>query len=297
MQRHLRFALVAAGVCVAAVLVSVSPASAHTIVVVCDEETGGLVWSNVPPPDLEVTIVTSNGLTVVIPPDGTTTSEYPGPGTWVGTWTDGFVVEGELPMSCPDTTTTTTPTTTTPTSVPTTPPDQTFVFSVSPVCINDAPYLRYSASIPGFAAGTPMVLHWLDESGAERYTQAVTLGDGQVIWPGAEVAEQGGEPIDWPGWVTLPNGEWVQADDGFVWARGTVGIFATVNPTSPVVSTNYPLPSPDCRVNPPGQTSIASLPATGTSRAAPAVLAGALLVLAGASFVVVTRARSRERLS
>jgi LPXTG-motif cell wall-anchored protein len=291
LQRHLRFAVVTAGVCVAAVLFSVSPASAHTMVVVCDTATGELVWTNADAIDGDTTVVTSTGVTIDVPAGESVRTAYIGPGTWVATWGDGVTVEGEMPAACVDTTTTTPP----PTTVPTTPPDETFVFSVSSVCINDAPYLRYSASIPGFAAGTPMVLHWLDESGAERYTQSVTLGDGQVVWPGAEVAEQGGEPIDWPGWVTLPNGEWVQADDGFVWARGTVGVFATVNPTSPVASTSYPLPSPDCRVNPPGQTSIASLPSTGTSQVAPAVLTGALLMLAGACFMVVTRARSGER--
>jgi LPXTG-motif cell wall-anchored protein len=140
-----------------------------------------------------------------------------------------------------------------------------------------------------------MVLHWLDQNGVEQFTQNVTLGDGQVIWPGAEVAEQGGEPTDWPGWVTLPNGEWIQADDGFIWARGTVGIFATVNPTSPTVSASYPLPSPDCAANPPSVTIISTLPGTGSSNAAPAVVAGALLALVGAGFVIATRSRGEAQ--
>ncbi len=179
-----------------------------------------------------------------------------------------------------------------PTTTPTTPPPGGFTFSVSPICINDAPFLSFSASIPGFAPGTPMVLHWLDENGVEQFTQNVTLGAGQVVWPGAEVAAQGGEPIDWPGWVTLPNGEWIQADDGFVWARGSVGIFATVNPTSPTASASYPLPSPDCRTDPP-ETGGSTLPATGDDSQVPLVAVGMALLAAGAGLVIVTRQRTR----
>ncbi len=245
-------------------------------------------------------IVGSNGSQIVIP----NIESAPGqitPGT--GELTLGATVRVELELGpdgvssggfvvvldCQPTTTTTT------TTIPTTPPPGGFVFSVSQICINDAPFLSFSASIPGFAPGTPMVLHWLDENGVEQFTHDVTLGDGQVVWPGAEVAAEGGEPIDWPGWVTLPNGEWIQADDGFVWARGSVGIFATVNPTSPTASASYPLPSPDCRTNPPGATSIASLPGTGSDSMAPAVVMGALLVAMGACFVVVARARNTEQ--
>jgi LPXTG-motif cell wall-anchored protein len=239
-------------------------------------------------------LVTSGGSTIVI----ADFESEPGEVTeGTGTLTLGTTVRVDLQfgpdevssggftviLECTPTTASTTTSTTT--------PDQTFAFSVRQICINDAPYLQYSASIPGFAPGTPMVLHWLDQNGVEQFTQNVTLGDGQVVWPGAEVAEQGGEPVDWPGWVTLPNGEWIQADDGFVWARGSVGIFATVNPTSPTASASYPLPSPDCRVNPPNVTIISTLPGTGSSNSVPAVLAGALLAIVGAAFVVATRSR------
>jgi LPXTG-motif cell wall-anchored protein len=102
-------------------LFTVGEASAHTVLVVCDEETGELVWSNVPPPELEVAIVTSNGLTVTIPGGATATTEHPGPGTWVATWTDEETATGDIPPECgPDETTTTTTTSTTSTTSTTT---------------------------------------------------------------------------------------------------------------------------------------------------------------------------------
>jgi hypothetical protein len=111
---------VAAVVTAVALLSTAGQAAAHEVVVVCDEETGDLIWSNVPPPDLETTVVTSNGLTIVIPPDGTVTTEHPGPGTWIATWTDGETVSGVIPPECDDSSTTTVaPTTTAP---PTTAP-------------------------------------------------------------------------------------------------------------------------------------------------------------------------------
>jgi hypothetical protein len=109
---------VAAAVAAVALLSTAGQAAAHEVLVVCDEETGDLIWSNVPPPELETTVVTSNGLTIVIPPDGEVTTAHPGPGTWVATWTDEETVSGVIPPECVDSSTTTVAPTTAPTTAP-----------------------------------------------------------------------------------------------------------------------------------------------------------------------------------
>jgi hypothetical protein len=109
----------------AAVMFSTSAASAHEILVVCDQETGHLVWSNTTPDSVPGTVVTSNGLSVEVPAHGSVTTEHPGPGTWTVTWTNGETAEGAIPPVCTEVTTTSAPTTTaapTSTAPPTTAP-------------------------------------------------------------------------------------------------------------------------------------------------------------------------------
>jgi hypothetical protein len=124
---QLRSAVVAALVCAVALLWSVSPASAHTMVVVCDEATGDLVWTNVDEGDGDTTVVTSTGVTLDIPEGESVTTSYIGPGTWVATWGDGVTVEGEIPPACVETTTTVAPTTTATTAPPTSAESSTIV--------------------------------------------------------------------------------------------------------------------------------------------------------------------------
>lgn len=193
-----------------------------------------------------------------------------------------------LPPIPPDCTPQSTPPTTPPPPTTTTPPTPGFAFSIRSECRNDTPVVVYDASISGFAAGTPMVLHWV-ANGVERFTQTVTLGSGEVLWPGAEV-DAAGQPTDWPGWVQQSNGEWIEAPDGFEWARPQVQVFATVNPTSEAIGLTYPPATPRCQARPPG-TGGSTLPATGDSSQAPLLAGGTLLVALGASFVVLTRAR------
>jgi hypothetical protein len=122
--------ILAAAVAVGAVLFAATPASAHEVIVVCDEATGELVWSNEFPEDGPVTVVTSNGLTVDVPAEGSVRTIHPGPGTWTATWeipVDGvpFIQEGPIPAECVETTTTVATTTTaapTTTVAPTTAP-------------------------------------------------------------------------------------------------------------------------------------------------------------------------------
>jgi hypothetical protein len=111
-MKHRAFvALVAPLVAAIALLFAVSPASAHEIVVVCDEESGDLVWSNVLTDTTPATVELSNGTTIEVPAGATVTTPHPGPGTWVATFGSGEVTEGVIPPSCREVTTTLAPTT------------------------------------------------------------------------------------------------------------------------------------------------------------------------------------------
>jgi hypothetical protein len=111
--------VVAAIVAAAALLVGAGRADAHEVIVVCDEATGELVWSNTYPEDGPTTAVTDNGLTVSIPAEGTVSTPHPGPGTWTATWEIGdFVETGDLPPECVEATTTTPAPTTVPDTAP-----------------------------------------------------------------------------------------------------------------------------------------------------------------------------------
>ena len=157
----------------------------------------------------------------------------------------------------------------------------TFTFgTLSPTCENDVPYLVYSATVTG-TTDTTLDLHWLDAQGTERLVMTDLPLSGEVLWPGAAVDSQG-NPTDWPGWV-FENGDWVEKDDGFTWAR-TASVFAVVNPTSATVALTYPPPTPTCDANPDptevlGVTQAqAQLPTTGSDAGGQLALALGLVV-------------------
>jgi len=71
----------------------------------------------------------------------------------------------------------------------------------------------------------------LNPAGPEVVYEDVPLS-GSVLWPGASE-----DPPDWPGWIR-EDGVWVEADDGFLWARGTVSVLFEVNPST-MVTVSY----------------------------------------------------------
>lgn len=74
---------------------------------------------------------------------------------------------------------------------------------------------------------------------------------GKVLWPGASVDPETGEPTGWPGWV-LVDGVWQQTDDPayFGWTRSVTSAIIQVNPDLEVALA-YPPATPDCDTNPP----------------------------------------------
>ena len=190
---------------------------------------------------------------------------------------------------------TSTTSTTVPTVAPTTVPGLELA-AAGAECISDIPYLEYEIDYP---PGQSASITFLNPTGAEVVYEDVPLS-GAVLWPGASE-----NPPDWPGWV-LDDGVWVEADDGFLWARGTVNILFEVNPST-MVTVSYQQgtgacadPDPDevagTVITPPTTPDqvdgVDVLPFTGVQDGALAVVAIAVLALGG---LMVLSARRDEQ--
>jgi hypothetical protein len=79
---------------------------------------------------------------------------------------------------------------------------------------------------------------FLNPTGPDVVYEDVPMS-GAVLWPGAN-----DDPPDWPGWI-LEDGVWVAADDGFLWARGTISVLFAVNPST-VVTVSYTQGTSNC---------------------------------------------------
>ena len=162
---------------------------------------------------------------------------------------------------------------------------------------NDVPYLGYD--IVTNAPGAQATITFSDEGESESVTVAV--GSGVVLWPGAEIDDEG-NGVDWPGWDQDADGVWfVNPENPFAWARGDVAVTIEVNPTFGPVSLEYPPAEPTCSANPPvvvqpppPTTTPPPLPNTGASSTNQMALGVALLFL-GAGFVLASRLRRPGR--
>ncbi|MGH8948287.1 MAG: hypothetical protein ACRDXF_05445, partial [Acidimicrobiia bacterium] len=126
-------------------------------------------------------------------------------------------------------------TSTTTTTLPSIAPGEMELSAIGAECRNDIPYLAYDIDFPG---GESATVTFLNPSGPDIVYEDVPLSGG-VLWPGANDT-----PPDWPGWI-LQDGVWVAADDGFLWARGTINVLFEVNPST-VLSVSYPQSSEAC---------------------------------------------------
>ncbi|HEY6416858.1 MAG TPA: hypothetical protein VIX41_11485 [Acidimicrobiales bacterium] len=200
-----------------------------------------------PPPTTTTTeVTTSTSTTTTVAPTTTGT---------VATTTTGVPTTPSPPTS------TTTPTTTT--SVPssstsTSIPDLTVDF-LTPICDGDVPYLSYSASF-GDATEVERITFVNPDGPDVTYTNLPL--EGRVLWAGAVVAPDG-TPLDWPGWIQLADGTWIEGDDGFTWVRPSVTVELEINPVATAVI-GYPPATPLCDASPPP-----SPPPTTTTTPAP----------------------------
>lgn len=180
--------------------------------------------------------------------------------------------------------------------------------SASAVCVGDIPYLSYQANFPPEFAGQTVTITIVNPTGDDIVVTKTLGPDGSVsgndiLWPGASPNPN----PDWPGWILQDDGTWVEGDDGFLWARGTLTGTFEVNPTV-ALSATYPPASSICAgpqnsdnpppESPPGETpptttttTSSGLPATGAQTATLALVGGGLLV-GGTALVVSSRRRT-----
>ncbi|MGH8949102.1 MAG: hypothetical protein ACRDXF_09620, partial [Acidimicrobiia bacterium] len=192
---------------------------------------------------------------------------------------------------------TSTTSTTTTTTLPSIAPEELELSAIGAECFNDIPYLRYAIDFP---PGESATITFLNPNGPDIVYEDEPLS-GAVLWPGASDS-----PPDWPGWI-LQDGVWVAADDGFLWARGSISVLFEVNPST-VLTVSYPQSTEACAdpenipdevggvvITPPttpGQIGgVDVLPFTGIQGGALAAVAFAALALGG---LLVLSARRDE---
>jgi LPXTG-motif cell wall-anchored protein len=117
------------------------------------------------------------------------------------------------------------------------------VSAFSPVCISDAPFIRYAIKPIGFTSSGPATLTFYDLDGNFVEQQVVQTLSGHVVYPGASVDAKG-KPTDWPGWKQAPNGDWIP-DDSDAFLRDGLTIEVEVNPTA-TAAVSYPPATSSC---------------------------------------------------
>ncbi|PKB18923.1 gliding motility-associated C-terminal domain-containing protein [Flavobacterium sp. 5] len=115
------------------------------------------------------------------------------------------------------------------------------------ICINDVPYLSYTATANNFTPVNGLTLTWTDSNNNVIATMNNLPLNGKVPWPGA-VVDENGNGIDWPGWV-LENGKWIESADGFEGLKPTASVTFTLNPSQTII-VNYPPSDPRCTSRP-----------------------------------------------
>lgn len=178
------------------------------------------------------------------------------------------------------------------------------ITALSPVCVDDIPYIDYAVALDGLdPAGKTATLTIRDKSGIEIAKFTDQPLSGRILYPGASA-----EPKDWPGWK-FSNGKW-EFDPTDARLREGVTLTADVGPSatesvsypaatekcnSPeIVEIGGPLPpappaaAPPAPASAPGPDVAAALPATGSGSWLLALLA-TVLVLAGSGGVALGR--------
>ena len=162
------------------------------------------------------------------------------------------------------------------------------------ICDGDAPFVGWAITLDSPLPASGVTVEFLDANGVVRQSVPNQGLTGKLLWPGA-VVNAAGDPVDWPGWLFV-NGQWVQGDDGFLWARPTLRVRFQINPTMGPVTMTYPDPSPTCESAPPVQVAgvqvtpaPAPLPRTGSDSTPWLVLAGAMLLLSGTGLLGTAR--------
>uniref|UniRef100_UPI00404A399F T9SS type B sorting domain-containing protein n=1 Tax=Fulvivirga sp. TaxID=1931237 RepID=UPI00404A399F len=115
---------------------------------------------------------------------------------------------------------------------------------IEEVCLNDVPYVRYEVTPENFTPTGLVTIIWSKVSGEVVSTLTDQPMSGTLLWPGAELDDQG-NAINWPGWE-LRDGIWIQIEDGL---RPEMLFTIRINPEK-TVTVSYPPATPNCAVNP-----------------------------------------------
>ncbi|WP_348799941.1 DUF7507 domain-containing protein [Flavobacterium adhaerens] len=115
------------------------------------------------------------------------------------------------------------------------------------ICINDVPYLNYSAIATNFTPASGLTLTWFDSNNNLIATMPNLPLSGKVLWPGA-IIDENGNGLDWPGWI-FANGKWAEAADGLEGLRPTATVRFSLNPEQSI-TVNYPPSDPYCTSRP-----------------------------------------------
>jgi hypothetical protein len=122
--------------------------------------------------------------------------------------------------------------------------------TAEPLCIKDAPYLKYTVSAVNFTPGSnPVTIRFLNNNGGADQGKEEAKLTGQplsatLLWPGAAVDSKG-VGAQWPGWE-FTNGQWVQIPTGL---RPNITVEFSVNPTE-TADVVYPPSNPTCSTDP-----------------------------------------------
>src|SRR5690606_6630559 len=109
------------------------------------------------------------------------------------------------------------------------------VVEASAVCVDDVPYLDYTAVLEGTDA-SELTVTWINPAG-ESVVLANQPLTGRLLWPGVELGADG-KPTDYPGWVRNADGTWAQGD-AMSWVAGSVDVNFKANPEA-TATVQYP---------------------------------------------------------
>ncbi len=119
------------------------------------------------------------------------------------------------------------------------------VTAITPVCVNDAPFVRVTFGNQPEFNGRPATVTFIDINGVTVATHSATYtanGTLTFVYPGASV-DAAGNPTDWPGWV-FDGDEWVP-DPTDNYLRSGLTVRVDVNPTA-TGQVSYPPATSTC---------------------------------------------------
>ncbi|MGC4174584.1 DUF7507 domain-containing protein [Demequina sp.] len=166
------------------------------------------------------------------------------------------------------------------------------------LCQADVPYLDWDLALPaGFPSqgANPLTITFVnpDPDGEDYVVTGLPL-EGTMLWPGASADD----PQQWPGWMQLEDGTYVETDGNFAWTRDGVEVIFKVNPEVTVI-VQYPQATALC-ANPPAEDADPDVPDVPDhlSHTGATVMAlipwAAAFVIAGFFIMFVTRRRRDE---